>query len=121
MREYDPRKWYWYVGGDTSKAYSSAINDYVQSTDAGLQAFLADGNVPPNCASETDLGSVLSAYDDFVPVPASVLDGYKTSRISNANKVMLRILFNHENRIRALESKAALTQAQFLTALKAVL
>ncbi len=35
--------------------------------------------------------------------------------------VTLKIAFNHENRIRVLESKAPLTLAQFKVALKAVL
>lgn len=32
----------------------------------------------------------------------------------------LKIAFNHENRIRALEGKAAVTRAQFLTAVRAL-
>jgi hypothetical protein len=32
-----------------------------------------------------------------------------------------RVLFNHENRIRVLEGKAAITREQFITALKTLL
>jgi stress response protein SCP2 len=41
----------------------------------------------------------------------------------DADEVMrasLKVFFNHENRIRALEGKAAVTRAQFLTAVRAL-
>ena len=37
------------------------------------------------------------------------------------DRAELKTLFNHENRIRALEAKAPITQAQFVAALKATM
>ena len=49
------------------------------------------------------------------------LDAAQAEKSFSVEKLELRIAFNHENRIRALEGKAAITQAQFITALKALL
>lgn len=52
-----------------------------------------------------------AAGDPTVPPPLS-------SRIDAAT---LKILFNHENRVRALEGRAAVTPAQFLAVLQTLL
>jgi hypothetical protein len=49
------------------------------------------------------------------------LDAIKDQQVSGMEIVAGTVLFNHENRIRALEGKAAITKAQFLTALKGLL
>lgn len=41
--------------------------------------------------------------------------------IGPINSAVLKVLFNHENRIRALEAKAAITVAQFIGAIKTLL
>lgn len=53
---------------------------------------------------------------------AGELDAQKTDLVeSEILTVVGKVLFNHENRVRALEGKAAITADQFKTALKALL
>jgi hypothetical protein len=121
MITYDPSNWYWYVAGDQTKAYSSAAGDYVASDDATFQAWLASGGVPTNIDTEDNLSEVL-ANASIRPVNANVLDGYKGKQASQFTaKIAAKVAFNHENRLRALEGKAAVTAAQFASALKAML
>lgn len=49
------------------------------------------------------------------------LDALKGATVDAMDMLAFKVLFNHENRIRALESKQAVTAAQFKTALKALL
>jgi hypothetical protein len=49
------------------------------------------------------------------------LDGEKVAAVDGFDAVALRVLMNHENRIRALEGKQAIQAQQFRTALKALL
>ncbi len=51
---------------------------------------------------------------------APELDSDKTARVDRVDAASLAVVFNHENRIRALEGKAAVTLAQFKTAVKAL-
>src|SRR5687767_9729490 len=66
-------------------------------------------------------------YDGAVftaPTPAQTAardDAVKSLQVDALDLVALRALFNHENRIRALESRPAVTAAQFRTAIKALL
>lgn len=121
MKLYDVRDWYWYVGGDTTRAFSSAIGDYVPSSDATFQAWLSDGSSPTRIISESGLGEVL-ANASVRPVNTGILDNYRTSQASKLTmELVAKVLFNHENRIRVLESKPTITAAQFANALKAML
>lgn len=128
---FNPYNWYWIVGGSATQVYSSASGNYVPVSDATYQSWAAKGNSPTSIDSEASLGSVLSAY--FLrPAAANVLDGYKQSL---AAKIVLqdfqavfKILFNHENRIRAIEtalslngSPPQLTAAQAIAAVKALM
>jgi hypothetical protein len=49
------------------------------------------------------------------------LDAVKGATVDALDILQLKIAFNHENRIRALEGKPAASAAQFKTALKALL
>lgn len=62
---YNPANWYWYVAGDTSKAYSSKLGDYVLSSDTTLVSWIALGNAPTKINNETDLGQVLATPDNI--------------------------------------------------------
>lgn len=42
MEEYAPRNWFWIVGGDTSKAWSSAAASYVSEFSAGRVSRIAN-------------------------------------------------------------------------------
>lgn len=52
---------------------------------------------------------------------AGELDADKGAAVDAIDALQLKIALNHENRIRALEAKQAVTAAQFRTALKAML
>lgn len=118
---YNPANWYWTVAGSTTNVFSSAVGDYVPVADATYQAWLASGNTPTRIISEAELGDVLAPYQ-IRPVAAGVLDGYKDSQATKLTiDIVAKVLFNHENRIRALEAKASVTAPQFKTALKALM
>jgi hypothetical protein len=55
------------------------------------------------------------------PLTSQELSDLKDSELSAVETVAATALFNHENRIRALESKAPITKAQFIAGLKALL
>lgn len=59
MTLYQPTDWYWYVGGDTSQAYSSKVHAFVQPDDATFVAWLASGGVPTNIDTMDNLRSVV--------------------------------------------------------------
>lgn len=121
MKTYDPKNWYWYVGGDLTRAYSSASGDYVQSSNVAFQNWLADGTKPTQIDTEANLGAVFAPY--FIrPVNAAALDAYQAKQsLDIVGKAYFKVLFNHENRIRALEGKQPLNAAQALAAVKALM
>ena len=60
MTDYDPQDWFWIVGGDMSRAWSSAIGAYVASYPEDRVTRIA---------SEAELSDVLRAYGLTVPAP----------------------------------------------------
>ncbi len=58
---YNPANWYWVVGGDETRAYSSASAAYVPASDATFMAWLADENIPTAIDTEAALNDVLLA------------------------------------------------------------
>jgi hypothetical protein len=56
---------------------------------------------------------VIQAVDVSVPIVRDPADAWDI--------ISLKVAFNHENRIRVLEGKAAITLAQFKTAVRALL
>jgi ABC-type tungstate transport system permease subunit len=76
MKIYNPANWYWIVGGDESRVFSSAIGNYVPADDAAYLAWRADGALPTRIVSEAELGEVL-ADARVRPQRAAVLDAYK--------------------------------------------
>lgn len=79
-------------------------------------------------ATQVLLGPTITIYADHVSSDYSVrqktqieLDAGKQAYVDNVDMVVFKVLFNHENRIRALESKAAITTQQFKTALLGML
>jgi hypothetical protein len=118
-KPYNILNWYWHVGGDATRAYSSAVGDYVPSSDATFIAWKADGTQPTKIDTEFNLGGVLGQpkLGGIVrPVPAGVLDGYQDRQaVDIVDVAIFRILFNHENRLRALERQTGLGSAPDLT------
>lgn len=60
--------------------------------------------------------SVMPDADAYALIKPPIRDA-----LDSWNFITLKLAFNHENRIRALEGKAAVTVAQFKTAVKAML
>lgn len=112
MKIYDPKNWYWHVGGDETKAYSSATGDFVQASDAIFQEWKADGTVPTDIDTEANLGEVLAPYLQR-PSHAGVLDGYKEAHAGQVIiKVPFKLLFQMNNDIRVLKGQQPLTANQ---------
>lgn len=117
---YDPANWYWIVAGDETQVFSSARAAYVSAKDSTYTDWLKDGNFVTKIDSENSLWDVLAlAYP--AGIPASGQDRLKSAQISASDQIQLKIAFNHENRIRALEGKQPATQAQFIAAVKSLL
>jgi hypothetical protein len=128
MKPFNVRNWYWIVAGDESRVCSSAAGDYVLPTNAAYVAWRADGTLPTRIVNEAELGEVLAQYR-LRPTHAAVLDGYLERQAMDViDAVHFKIMFNHENRIRAIErtlllngSPPNLTPAQARAAVKALL
>jgi hypothetical protein len=52
---------------------------------------------------------------------AGEIDAEKQVVVDGMQKVILEVLFNHENRLRTLQSQGAVTRAQFRNAIKGML
>jgi len=77
MKIYTVFDWYWIVGGDSSRVYSSRLRDYVLPTDAAYVEWAADGTVPVEIDTEHSLGGVMAVSNALRPIPAGVLAGYQ--------------------------------------------
>lgn len=125
---YTPRNWYWFVGSDRSQVYSSAGGDFVTGDDPAFLAWSADGTAPTIIMSAEDLGAVLAQYQ-LRPTAADVLDAYKGAHAAGiVSAVVFKVLFSHENRLRAIEralglngNPANLTAPQALAAVKSLM
>lgn len=121
MTDYNPQNWYWVVGGDQSKVFSSASGTYVAPTDPTYLAWVTAGGVPTNIDTAANLGAVLAPFLAR-PTDATVLDGYTSTQAAQVlQHLMFKIAFNHENRIRALEGKGAITAQQAMAIVKALM
>ena len=88
------------------------------------RVMVADTNtwpVPVGCTLRLETDTVYAIGGTFVgavytapPPPQAIAPPPLTTQVEIST---LKILFNHENRIRVLEGKATITQAQFLAAL----
>lgn len=84
---YDPANHYWFVSGDETKVFSSALGDYVPVDDARYEAWVTDGGLTTRIASEENLGKVL-ADARVRPQKAEVLDAFKGS---HADKMVIQV------------------------------
>ena len=125
---FDVTNWYWIVAGSTTQVYSSASGGYVPVSDPTYVAWLATGKPPRPIVSEAALGAYLAGYLQR-PVAAGVLDAYQDTQAGAiVTQTIFKILFNHENRTRAIEralslngSPPNLTPAQAKAAVKALM
>jgi hypothetical protein len=114
MRPYQLADWYWFVGGDESRAYYSAATDYVPADDPAFVAFLADSNRPTKIDTEFNLGAVLGELPvELAPTPRGILDGYTAFVTGQAGDDPAWV--NHENRLRAIEAQLGINDAPALT------
>lgn len=124
---YGITNWYWVVAGSTTEVFSSKAKAYVAVSNSTYMAWLAEGYKPTKIASVADLLDVLAEQaPECLPDNSEGNDARQRNligklEIEKVGKVLATGLFIHENRIRALEGKAAITKEQFITALKAML
>lgn len=105
--------------------------DYASLGDTGTVNYHPDTNsvtvIPATDQRVVDFvtgGGVIGPY--IPPAPPPPIDQLDTAALNDllvapgsVDRAELRALFNHENRIRALEAKQAITLPQFVTALLA--
>lgn len=58
-RIFDPKDWYWTVGGDVSRVYSSDQRKYVSLSDPAYQTWLGANQYPSDVATEDDMWTIL--------------------------------------------------------------
>lgn len=127
FRPYIAWDWYWIVAGSTTQVFSSKAKAYVPVANATYQAWLDSGYKPTNIASEALLWDVLAEQaPECLPSTPTGADARQRRLIGRLDveevgKVLATALFQHENRIRALEGKAPIPKAQFINALKELL
>lgn len=119
--QYNPKDWYWIVGGDESQVYSSKLGNYVAVADQTYQAWLAAGNLPTRIVNAAELGEVLAPHN-VRPVQSAVLDGYTDAQASKLTlEVVAKVLFWAVNEIRVLKGQQPVTANQFKTFLKGLM
>jgi hypothetical protein len=67
--QFNPADWYWVVAGDAAHVWSSARVQYVATSDATYQAWLAAGHAPTQIDSAASLVAVLFAQ--WLPIVAA--------------------------------------------------
>lgn len=120
MKDFDANNWYWSIGNDSTQVFSSARGVMVASTDPIFIAWATDGTTPSKIDTVSNLGGVLAAVR-IRPTDPTVLAAYQQALASSVDQVLGKVLFNHENRMRALEAKQPVTAQQFTAALAALL
>lgn len=88
----------------------SFLRDVVMQDNAdGKGPFLAEWNLPGSPPTDAEIATAMTS-----PRPDADVTG-------PINAAVLKVLFNHESRLRVLEARPAITPAQFITAIKALL
>jgi len=106
--DFDARDWFWIVGGDERRVYSSAVGDYMPATDQRYRDWVKAGGVPTRIANEFELGEVLAPYA-LRPAPAGIVDGYAEKRARGVvDPAGFKVTMDHENRLRAIERQLGL-------------
>lgn len=86
ITQYNPKSWFWFIAGETSRAYSSAARDYVDANEVPA-AFLAS-----TIASEIEL------YDVLVRAKCKT---YAPNRTFTANEVYHALRLIDEGQVAA--------------------
>lgn len=118
---YTPKDWYWFVGGDKTRVYSSNRGDFFAVADPAYSAWVSIGGVTSRIASAAELGEVLAPYN-IRPTHAAILDGYTETQASKLTlEVVAKVLFWAVNEIRVLKGQNPVTANQFKTFLKGLM
>jgi len=120
MKTYDPKNWFWIVGGDESRAFSSAVGNFVPANDATYLAWKADGTMPTRILNEAELGEVLADVRIRpADAAAAVVDAYKDRHARELTlQVIAKWMLWATNEIRTLKGQAPVSAAQFRSFLK---
>lgn len=86
MRSYTPYDWFWIVGGDETRYWSSKENRYVDS--------LPEGFIPTNILNEQELVDVLSVYNLTGPfnLPYELYRSLFIERMTNEEAGILELV-----------------------------
>jgi Phage tail assembly chaperone protein len=88
---YNPVDWYWIVGGDASRVWSSARAAYVPVSDSTYSAWEVSGNVATSILNEDELASVLmAAYPAGAPRTAQVIRSQRDALVAQSDWVVQR-------------------------------
>lgn len=121
MQIYDAASWYWYVGGDTANAFSSAVGTFVPAADPTFAAWLAAGNTPTAIDTAANLGQVL-AQALVRPTDAAVLAGYTSSQAKDiVDTPSFKVIFYLLGQVASLQGTPAPTAANAVSAMQALL
>lgn len=94
--------WYWIIGDDRARVFSSKKNTYVGTDDAEYVAWLDLQNIPSTAESETELSLYMSeAYPGVaISFPAALIAYASTRHIEatiGGNKVSLSVAFSADS------------------------
>jgi hypothetical protein len=115
---------------DVIDRFASNIDPTVQTKPGWRWLPVEETNPPFDPATQVQTGPVVTVEaarvtrvwtmrDKTAPELAAGIDAEKESTLDRFDVLAFKVLFDHENRLRALEGKAAITAAQFRAALKA--
>jgi hypothetical protein len=120
-KKYNPKDWYWIVGGDETQVFSSLRGNYFPVADATYVAWKADGTKPSRTPDNAELAHILSVHG-VQPVNATVLDLYRDRLATKMDlKVVGKVLFNIVNEIRVLKGQSTINAAQFKSYVKGLM
>lgn len=125
MKSFDLTNWYWFVAGDTTRVYSSALGNYVLPSNATYLAWLASGGVVTKIDTELNLGEVLSR-GALRPIPAGIAQGFDDTIVKELETMkILRayslVVLDEINLLRQQHSLPDRTVAQLKAAVRAKL
>lgn len=86
LKPFNRYDWYWVVGSDATRVYSSKACDYVGVSDPAYVAWIADGTPPGIIDNEYDLGRQLATDQTLRPIPQGVLDGFLDNTLDAITK-----------------------------------
>lgn len=121
MLNYNPLNWYWIVGGDETKVFSSKSGSFVQSDNSTYMEWVNEGGTPTHVVSKAELGEVLAPYQ-IRPIDIDVLDGYQDAHSRKITiEVIAKVLFALTNEVRALKGQPTINAAQFRNYVKGLM